>query len=170
MIDPEQYLTERVKQYQDWYDKKAVITKRRYTRMRILSVVGGTLVPVLANVKVGQEISGFDFMPLIVTVISIVVVVCVSLETVFHYREQWKNYRSTEQLLSQETFRYRTRIRPYASLDDATAFRLLVSRIEAAISAENASTLNVMTLASEPASALKFTALKDEPVQKSENS
>jgi hypothetical protein len=120
-LDPQRYLDERVKQYQSWYDRKAVVAKSRFLRMRALSVVGGALVPVLANVTTELKIGNYPFMTLIVTAISLMVVVFVSLESVLHYREQWKNYRSTEQLLGHETFRYRTRISPYAELDDAAA-------------------------------------------------
>jgi hypothetical protein len=150
MIDPDQYLNERVKQYQAWYDRKAVMAKARFLRMRAFSVVGGALVPVLANVTTELKIGTYPLMTLVVTAISLMVVVFVSLESVLHYREQWKNYRSTEQLLGHETFRYQTRIGPYTEGDDA-AFKLFVQRIEEAIAAENSSTLNVMTLASEAA-------------------
>ncbi len=154
-LDPERYLNERVKQYQGWYDRKAVIAKSRYLRMRGFSVLGGALVPVLANIKVEAAIGGYSIMTLVLTAISLLVVVFVSLESVLHYREQWKNYRSTEQFLGHETFRYQTRIGPYAKLDEVAAFRLFVERVEDAIAAENAATLNVMTVAAEPTESQK---------------
>jgi hypothetical protein len=87
---------------------------------------------------------------LLLTGISLLVVVFVSLESVFHYREQWKNYRSTEQLLGHEKLRFQARVGPYKDLSDQDAF-LLVERVEDAIAAENTATLNVMTLAVEAA-------------------
>ncbi len=149
MIDADKYLNERVQQYQSWYDRKAVIAKARFLRMRTFSVLGGALVPVLANVHVNLNIGSYSVMTLAVTAISLTVVVFVSLESVFHYREQWKNYRSTEQLLGHEVSRFRTQITPYADMEPDAAFRLLVERVEEAIAAENTATLNVMTLASE---------------------
>lgn len=64
-LTPEQYISERVEQYQAWYDKKAVATKSRYLRMRAFSVVGGGLVPVLVNIPsqfavVGIPLTGDD--------------------------------------------------------------------------------------------------------------
>lgn len=67
--------------------------------MRAFSVIGGGIVPVLINVQPNWKVVGIDVIQLTVTVISLLVVVFVSLESVFHYREQWKNYRSTEQSL-----------------------------------------------------------------------
>jgi hypothetical protein len=72
---------------------------------------------------------------------------------VFHYREQWKNYRSTEQLLGHEKFYFRTRVGRYHGLSEEDAFRTLVERVEDAVASENAATLNTMTTASEASTA-----------------
>lgn len=152
---PEQYIAERVEQYQAWYDKKAVTTKNRYLHMRAFSVVGGGLVPVLVNIPAQLTFLGVPFIKSLVTIISLLVVIVVSLETVFHYREQWKNYRSTEQLLGHEKFLFRSRVSRYNGLSDEDAFRLFVERVEESIAAENAITLSVMTMASEPSDAAK---------------
>lgn len=153
-LTPDQYLSERVGQYQAWYDKKAVATKSQYLRMRAFSVIGGGLVPVLVNIP-QVSIAGFPIIQGLVTVISLFVVIVVSLESVFHYREQWKNYRSTEQLLGHETFLFRSRVGRYSGLSDDDSFRLFVERVEDAIVSENAATLNVMTMASEPSDKAK---------------
>jgi hypothetical protein len=139
-MDPERYINERLKQYVGWYNDKAVVMKARYLRMRWISVVSGAVVPVLVNLS-------FPLVSYLTTALSLVVVVLVSLEGVFHYREQWKNYRSTEQFLGHELFFFRTRGGPYRELGEAEAFQQLVDRVESAIAAENASTLNTMTLA-----------------------
>ena len=145
----DEYLENRVKQYKAWYDRKAVVAKSRYLWMRAFTVVAGGCVPVLINLDITWQIAGYPVLKAFVTLTSLLVVVAVSLESVFHYREQWKNYRSTEQVLGHEEMRYRARIGQYANLDDEEAFRLFVERVEDAISAENTATLNVMTLASE---------------------
>lgn len=150
-LTPERYQTERLEQYQAWYDKKAVGMKARYLRMRAFTVVGGGIVPVLANVGGEWLPGGVPVVRIVLTAISLLVVVFVSLESVFHYREQWKNYRSTEQLLGHEKFRYQARVGPYKSLSDEDAFLLLVERVEDAIAVENSATLNVMTVAAESA-------------------
>ncbi|MCM2426145.1 DUF4231 domain-containing protein [Streptomyces sp. RKAG337] len=138
-MTPERYIETRLAQYQKWYDRKAVRTKAMHLRMRTLSVVGGALVPVLVNVDL-------PFSRLTATVLSLVVVVSVSLESVYRYREQWKNYRSTEQLLGHERVYFQTKVGPYAGLADGKAFVTLVGRVEKAIANENSATLNVMTL------------------------
>lgn len=148
-LDPERYVSERFEQYRAWYDKKAVQAKSWYLRMRAFSVVAGGAVPVLVNMEVPYTVFGYPAMRAFVTVVSLLVVIVVSLESVFHYREQWKNYRSTEQLLMHELFWFRARVGKYGGLEDREAFLLFVERVEDAIAAENSATLNVMTMAAE---------------------
>jgi Protein of unknown function (DUF4231) len=159
-LTPEQYISQRLEQYQGWYDKKSVSMKTKYLRMRALSVVGGSVVPVLINVPFDANLAGFSIVKVIVTVISLCVVISISLENVFHYREQWKNYRSTEQLLGHEKFYFRTRVGRYHGVSDEGAFLLLVERVEEAVASENAATLNTMTTASESATSWKSTQRK----------
>jgi hypothetical protein len=142
LFTPDGYIRERLEQYQGWYDRKAVATKALYLRIRTSTVVGGACVPALINVDA-------RYIRVVTTLLSLMVVILVSLESVYHYREQWKNYRSTEQLLGHEKVFFRTGTGPYEGLPAEQAFKLLVERVEAAIAAENSATLSVMTLAPE---------------------
>jgi hypothetical protein len=139
---PEQYIEERLNQFREWYDKKASSAKRKYQWMRAVTVAGGAIVPVLVNIH-------YSFVTAITTILSLLVAVLVSLESVFHFREQWKNYRSTEQLLAKEYFNFASGEGPYKGQKREDAFLLLVERVESAIASENASTLNVMTTVTE---------------------
>jgi Protein of unknown function (DUF4231) len=146
------FISERVRQYQTWYDKKAVWAKKRFLFMRGFSVAGGSIVPVLINVP--SDLSVFGGIPVIKTIVtltSLLVVIAVSLESVFHYREQWKNYRSTEQFLGHETIAFTNGVGVYRDKVPQDAFGLFVERVEDAIRSENAATLNIMTLAQESA-------------------
>ena len=138
-----EYIDQRLNQALSWYDAKSVTCKNKYLRMRAFSVVGAALVPVLVNVE-------FPYVDPIATATCIVVVLLVSLESVFHYRDQWVNYRSTEQYLRKEYFLFTAKEGIYADLNaDEDAFRTFVERVEQAIDVENASTLQVMTATSE---------------------
>jgi hypothetical protein len=141
-MSQEEYIDERLNQFREWYDKKATQAKKIYQRMRAITVGGGAIVPVLINLP-------FSGIELVATTISLIVVVFVSLESVFHFREQWKNYRATEQLLAKEYFNFVTAEGPYREQAEKEAFLNFVNRVENAIASENASTLNVMTTLSE---------------------
>jgi hypothetical protein len=139
-IGPEEYIQERMFQFRKWYDEKAAKAKARFQWMRAVSVVGAAIVPVLLNVD-------FPSRTALTTVLSLVVVVLVSLESVFHFGDQWRNYRSTEQFIAQEYFYFTTGDGPYKGMAPDRAFLQLVERVEGAISAENSSTLSVLTVA-----------------------
>ncbi|MFT6732797.1 MAG: hypothetical protein ACJAS9_000979 [Polaribacter sp.] len=142
----EEYVEERLNQFRAWYDVKASKAKKTYLWMRTTTVAGGATVPVLVNLKV----ENFDiYIDVITTLVSLLVIVFVSLESVFHFREQWKNYRATEQLLAKEYFNYVTAEGYYRGKEEKGAFLDFVDRVENAIASENASTLNVMTTVSE---------------------
>ncbi|MFJ6212160.1 DUF4231 domain-containing protein [Streptomyces sp. NPDC092296] len=154
-MTPQEYLDSRLAQYQKWYDVKAVKTKAMHLRMRTISVVGGALVPVFVNLDL--PVSRY-----IATLLSLVVVASVSLESVYRYREQWKNYRSTEQLLGHERVYFQTGVGPYVNLSDGDSFKKLVERVEKVISNENSATLNVMTLGGQVSTDLNPPAVIDD--------
>jgi hypothetical protein len=141
-LTPEEYVDERLNPEMGYYNKSATRAKKRYLQMRAITVVGGALVPVLVNVHV-------PYIDILTTAISLVVVLFVSLETVYRYREQWTNYRTAEQNLRNEYFIFTSQAGPYAGQDEAIAFATFVNRIEQAIEAENTSTLRVMTTLTE---------------------
>jgi len=141
-LPPEDYIAERINESIAWYDKQATKHKDLYLRMQAVTVIGGALVPVLVNIDL-------PYIDILTTIISLMVVLLVSLESVYHFREQWTNYRSTEQNLRNEYFLFTTKSGSYTDLKDDQAFNLLVSRVEDMIGMENASTLKVMTTVSE---------------------
>lgn len=141
-LRPEEYVAERLNPEIEYYNKSAGKAKQNYLRMRAVTVIGGALVPVLVNVDL-------PYLNILTTAISLVVVLFVSLETVYRYREQWTNYRTAEQNLRNEYFLFTSRAGGYANLDEPVAFTLFVNRVEGAIDAESASTLRVMTTLTE---------------------
>jgi uncharacterized membrane protein YciS (DUF1049 family) len=146
-MTPDRYLREEVARSEDWYDRQPVRAKARFLRWRVFSVVGGAAVPVLANLPLDATIGSYPLKTLLITLVSLGVVIAVSLEGVFHYGDQWKNFRSAQTTLRRERLHFKTRTGAYAKLEDAAAFRLLVERIEAAMSAETSSTLSAMAAA-----------------------
>jgi hypothetical protein len=134
----EEYVCSRVEQYANWYDKKCGPVKQRYLYIKAITVVGGAIVPVLVNVT-------WPFATLAATFVSLLVVILVSWDSVFQYGKQWKNYRSTEQFLRQETVLFKHHVGFYAEFDDVKAFRMYIQRIENAIAQENSVTLDTLT-------------------------
>ena len=151
--DPElyDYIQNRVATGICFYQTEGDKAQRRYIWMRSIAVVAGAFVPVLINVNLGiikiNDISS-SINTLFTTLLSLVVVILVSLEGVLHYRERYKNYRSTSHAIEQECFLLLMRGPPYDKCgEDKSKLRAeFVKRTEAYISREVTSTLSTMTV------------------------
>jgi hypothetical protein len=145
-MQADEYINRRVEQFQSWYDAKAVRAKTADLIIRTAAVVGAVIVPVIANLTVpGLE----PYKIGAITIISLMVSLAVVLDGVYHFGDQWRNYRSTEQFLSREKFLFQTGKGPYIDLDAEAAFVLFIERCEAQIFAENSATLNVIATAAQ---------------------
>jgi hypothetical protein len=138
--DPVQdYVQNRVEQYASWYDRKASQLKKNYLRIKAITVIGGAMVPVLVNLTI-------PYIAVVSTIVSLLVVILVSWDSVFQYGKQWRNYRSTEQFLRQELHYFQNKAVYYAKIDDSEErFKIFVERVETAIAQENAVTLDTLT-------------------------
>ncbi|NPD44254.1 DUF4231 domain-containing protein [Lentimicrobium sp. S6] len=143
----ESYIKNRLEQYQNWYDSKAVTMKKLYLSGKIISSICAVLIPIISNIPLSITLknSEYDVSNVLVTILGVIVAAIIALEGVLHYREQWKNYRTTEQYLQTQKNLFKHSVGDYENLEKDHAFKLLVSRVEKAIEEENAITLNVLT-------------------------
>jgi hypothetical protein len=141
------YLKNRVEQYRQWYDLKAIKMKRYYIYSRVSSALSAVLIPMVVNIEWNITIAGIliNGSNVIVTILGTLVAVLIALEGVLHHREQWKNYRTTEQYLETQKQLFIHNVGDYSDLDKKEAFKLLISRVESSIAEENSTTLNVLT-------------------------
>ena len=155
-MKPEEYISQRVEDMRQWYDGKASESKKMYLNIRTIAVAGAVIVPVLANVTI-PGIGAYQTLP--TTLVSLMVSLAVALDSVFHFGDQWKNYRSSEQFLKSEVFLFRTGEGVYKGMEEDPAFLLFIERCEAQIAAENAATLNVIAPAPQQPSSAEGKAL-----------
>src|SRR6266550_3409256 len=136
----EEYIRDRINDQLRFYDRKASFYKSRYLFMRAATVVGGAIVPVLVNLSFAPVsvnlwffVVSLNIVKVSTTLISLMVVLFVSLESVYHFKEQWKNYRSTAELLKKEYFLFASGEGRYSGKLEAEAFKLFVEQSETAI-------------------------------------
>lgn len=149
------YITERIDQYYNWYDSKAVKSKAMYQYGRLVQAVSAVLIPVVVNIKIQFTIIGFCIdSTVLVSIFGVIVALSIALEGVYHYREQWLNSRSTAEYLNTQKILFRHCAEDYNGLNDKQAFEQLVKRVESAIANENSVTLNVLTRSEQSNNAL----------------
>ena len=116
------YLRDRVEQYRGWYDARARKSKRWHLRLRVTGLVLGVAVPPLILLD--------GLADYITSGLSAVVVLTLALDGVLRFREQWENYRYTEQYLDREKQLFLAAAGPYRGLDGESAFTRFVERVE----------------------------------------
>ncbi len=101
-------------------------------------MIGGAVVPALINI-------GGDWARIPATIISLIVGLMVSLETVHHFGDQWPIYRSTEQLLRREYYLFTTGRGVYEGKGSDEAYKQFVERVEDMIDNETRITIRIMS-------------------------
>lgn len=134
--------------YLGYYDKSASRMKQRHLYSRSTAAICAVLIPVVSNFSWAPEISGVGIKLQVATLgaslMGLVVALILALEGVFHFKEQWQNFRGTEQYLLSQKYRFENNAEEYQSLSRDDAFKLFVSRVEKAILDENNVTLNIL--------------------------
>jgi hypothetical protein len=130
MISPEEYIEQRLSDQIGWYDRKSSRNQRWFKRLRFAEIVAAATIPFL---------SGFagNSLPIKIAIgaLGVVVAVLASLLGLLQLQVHWIEYRATAESLRREKFLFLTQTEPY---DKDDAFHLLVQRVEALLSKENA--------------------------------
>jgi hypothetical protein len=144
-LSPEVYFP-RIDQYQSWYDNKAVDAKRKYIRSKVLSALSAILIPVILNVDTFPYIGNIEeYSNIVATILGLLVSILIALENVLKYKDQWINYRSTEQFIVREKILLLSKSGPYLDLEEDKAYHRFIGVCEDAIQNENQATLNILT-------------------------
>jgi uncharacterized metal-binding protein len=131
MMDEDQYLSERLEDQIDWYDRKSQWNQWWYKRLQVFQITAAASVPFLAGYVTDET----AYIKIIVGLLGLLVAVTTSCVTLFKFQENWLEYRATSESLRHEKYLFLTKAEPYNVGD---AFQLLVERVETFISKENA--------------------------------
>jgi hypothetical protein len=134
---PAAYLQTRVDYKTEAYRAKGEMYRWYYLSTATISAVAAATVPVLINLPAVDSLWP--------TILSLLVTVLVGTEGIFHWREHWKNYDLMKSFLRQEACLYQAGAGSYRGKPQEEAFRLLVERVEDAISKERAQTIQMRT-------------------------
>ncbi len=128
----EEYITERLEDQLNWYDKKSAVMQKCHKRVQLIEITFAGLIPFVPALddKIPE-----DWVHIIVGLLGIAIAVSAGMAALNKYQENWIAYRSTAEMLKHEKYLYLTKSSPYDDSDEA--FQLLVERVEGLISKEN---------------------------------
>jgi hypothetical protein len=116
-----------------WYDRGATRSRYGYQGLKILALVSGAAVTVLAAIGAPPGLTAS---------LAAVVVVAEGVQQVFQFHANWISYRSTAETLRQHAFFFTAGIEPYD--DPSTRRRVLAALLRDVTSKENAEWSAVM--------------------------
>jgi Protein of unknown function (DUF4231) len=115
-----------------WFESKAGANQRRYYVLRLVTIVGGVVVPALISLNVRQK----DVAETLLWVtfgVSLGVAIAASLDGFFGFGERWRTFRRTAELLKADGWQYFELSGPYAAADHAAAFPVFAAHVETVI-------------------------------------
>ena len=84
-----------------WMEGKANQSRERYYQLRLISIIGGLIVPILVSLNIDTKPLD-SYVKAVTIALSGVVAVSTSIEEFFHYGERWRHYRRTTETLKAE--------------------------------------------------------------------
>jgi Protein of unknown function (DUF4231) len=115
-----------------WFESNARYNQRRYYVLRLITIVGGVIVPALVSLnvrkgEVAQTLAWATFG------LSLVVAISAALEAFFRYGERWRTFRRTAEALKAQGWQFFELSGPYQAADHATAFPSFAAQVEAIV-------------------------------------
>lgn len=130
-IDVERYLSGRLEEQIDYYEKAAGRAKQMHVRLQSGIIVLSVMVPV----AVSQSKDWSGWLRFVVVAASLLLPAMTGLTSFRKYGETWISYRTTAELLKSEKYLFLTGSGRYR--DNPNAFHDLVEAVEALLIAEH---------------------------------
>ena len=91
-----------------WLEGKAKQSQQRYYALRLISIVGGLVVPALVSLNVSSNAShGFvSALSWTTFALSLLVAAAVAVEGFFHHGDRWRHYRRSAELLKSQGWQF----------------------------------------------------------------
>lgn len=109
-----------------WYDRKSVAAQRAYKRVKLLQLIVGAIVPVVAALQAP---------PAVTAALAAVVVVAEGAQQLYQWQTNWVLYRATAESLKHERYLYLAEAGPYSA---GNRYQILAERLEGLVSQEHA--------------------------------
>ena len=117
---------ERLEDQLGWYDRKSADCQKSYKRVKLIQLVVGATVPVVAGLQITAAVTA---------TLAALVVVAEGAQQLYQWQTNWVLYRSTAEVLKHEKYLYLAAAGPYSTND---RHRVLAERIEGLVSQEHA--------------------------------
>ena len=112
-----------------WFESKSTQNQRRYYVLRLVTIVGGVIVPALISLNL-RKAHVAEVLAWVTFGLSLVVAISAALENFFRYGERWRTFRRTAEALKGQGWLFFELTGPYQAQDHASAFPTFASQVE----------------------------------------
>lgn len=113
-----------------WMEGKASMAKKRFYALRLTSIIGGVLVPILISLNFSDQRANNTIRWISISLGGLVAISS-AVEEFLHYGESWQHYRRTAESLKIQGWKFSQLSGPYQTLEShKQAFPLFVSQVE----------------------------------------
>lgn len=126
-MNEQDYLTERVDNQINWYDKKSKTNQNWFKVLKVVEII------LSASLSLFAVIFYEEIIKYISVIIGLFLTIIAGLSSINKFQENWIQYRTTAEVLKQEKYLYLTKSGPYT---EQNSFQLFVERVENSISKE----------------------------------
>ena len=149
--DQTAYLKDRWLDQLEWFERKAGQNQRTHRNLRIVSLVGGVISPVLINAAVTND---EGWLQLTAVLVSVIVGIAVALEGFMRPGDKWLQYRQTAEVLRGEWWLYISLVGEYSAYATVAAgHHHFVERVEKTIGNNIAGYVALVSPSTEPPAA-----------------
>ena len=111
-----------------WMDGKAQDSVWWYRRLRLVTIIGGVIVPALVSLNVGSDMQGL--VQMLTFIVSLMVALSAAVEEFFRYGERWRHYRRMTESLKSEGWQFLQLSGSYANQSHVQAYPVFAARVE----------------------------------------
>jgi hypothetical protein len=138
LSNTEEYVRNRLDDQIKWYSEKSAFNKSRYRLFQVVIIIASGTIPIL-NLTVTAFKADAQHAALFTSSIlgSIITIITAFLQ-MEKYFDNWILYRTTAESLKREKILFQNNAGEYSNLNESEKNRILVERVEAMLSSENA--------------------------------
>ncbi|MCL6611028.1 MAG: DUF4231 domain-containing protein [Peptococcaceae bacterium] len=126
----EQYITERLDNQIEWYDKKSTWNQYWFKRLKTLELLLSASIPAAIGYVAEQP-----WLKIYIAMAGATIAIITGIHGLYNFQENWIQYRATCEMLKHEKYMFLAGSGIYTDTQDT--FCLLVDRVENIISHEN---------------------------------
>ncbi len=137
-IDPDTYMTDRVKGQLSYYRSKSAYNQQRFKFFKLVTIILAVSIPFLSSMD-------WEYASILIGLMGVLIAVSEGVLGLYKFQDNWLEYRGTSENLKREKYLFQTKTSPYNLDDENKAFHLFVEKVESILGKESTNWKKIMS-------------------------